>query len=97
MLHLNFDGFDDPLALEAAGIVENLLADDEFFIHIFGTVLRQIAAKSSLITMDVTDENLMHLRSRLFCSVCVEEITTTTPVYMECDAENFHISINPMV
>jgi hypothetical protein len=97
MAYLDFDGFDDPLALEAADIVKNLLSNDEFFINIFGTVLQKIAASSSLITQDVTKENLLNLRAMLICSVSVEEVTSTTPVYMECDAGKLQIFINPMV
>jgi hypothetical protein len=96
MARFVFDGFDDPLALEAAGIAEVLLANDEFFLQNFGVVAQQIAASSPLIT-DVTDEDLLELREKLVCTVCVEEPTTTTPVYMECDAKEKQIFINPTV
>ncbi len=97
MARFVFDGFDDPLALKAAGIVEDLLANDEFFIKNFGAVAQQIAAKSPLITEQVTDEDLLNLRTQLVCTVCLEELATTAHLYMKCDTEEKQIFINPTV
>jgi hypothetical protein len=74
----------NKLVVEAAAIVENLVHDDTFFLHTFGSVLRLIAGKSSIVKSNITDEEILQIRTHLKCTVSYDMEPPQTS-YMECD------------
>jgi hypothetical protein len=55
--------------MEATAIVENLADDNAFFLHTFGSVLRQIAGESSILKSNITDDDILKIRTKLDCTV----------------------------
>ncbi len=75
-----------PLVKEAATIVENLIDNNEFFLHTFGSVLRQIAGESLIVKSNITDDDILQIRTKLDCTVSYV-MEPPQNVYMECDLE----------
>ena len=76
-----------PLVKEAATIVEKLVENNEFFLHTFGSVLHQIAGESSVIKSNITDDDILQIRTRLDCTVSYI-MESPQNSYMECDLES---------
>ena len=76
----------NPLVKQAATIVENLVDDNAFFLHTFGSVLRQIAGESSIVKSNITDDDILQIRTKLDCTVSYV-MEPPQNAYMECDLE----------
>jgi hypothetical protein len=53
----------EPLVKEAVATVENLADNDEFFLNTFGFVLRKKAAEYLIVKSNITDEEVLQIRS----------------------------------
>jgi hypothetical protein len=74
----------NKLVVEAAGLVEKLVCNDKFFLHTFGSVLRLIAGESLIVESNITDEDILQIRTNLKCTVSYDMEPPQTS-YMECD------------
>ena len=73
-----------PLVQEAATIVEELIGNNTFFLHTFGSVLRQIAGDSPIVKSNLTEGDILQIRSNLAFNVsyCMAQPQTS---YMDVD------------
>mmetsp|Transcript_14175 Transcript_14175/g.30284 ORF Transcript_14175/g.30284 Transcript_14175/m.30284 type:complete len:115 (-) Transcript_14175:858-1202(-) len=74
----------NKLVVEATAIVENLVYNDTFFLHTFGSVLRRIAGESSIVKSNITDEEILQIRTHLNCTVSYD-MEPPQKSYMQCD------------
>ena len=100
-MRLNFGTLSvEPLVQEAVAIVENLVDNDAFFLHTFGSVLRQIAGESKIVKSSITDEEILQIRTKLQCTVSYD-MQPPEKSYMECDLSSTdaesNIIMNPSV
>ncbi len=92
----DFEGsFVEQLVRDAVEIVQTLVDNNEFFLHTFGSVLRQIAGLSLLVKSNITDEDIFEIRAKLQCTVST--IACLSRSYMECDPDNLEVYINALV
>ncbi len=71
----------NKLVVEAAEIVEKLVGNDAFFLHTFGSVLRLIAGESLIVKSNITDEDILQIRTNLECTVFLRHGTTANIVH----------------
>jgi hypothetical protein len=74
----------NKLVVEAAEIVEKLVGNDAFFLHTFGSVLRLIAGEYLIVKSNITDEDILQIRTNLKCTVSYAMEPPRTS-YMEFD------------
>jgi hypothetical protein len=74
----------NKLVVEAAEIVEKLVGNDTFFLHTFGSVLRLITGEYLIVKSNITDEDILQIRTNLKCTVSYDMEPPQTS-YMECD------------
>ena len=75
-----------------------LVKNEEFFMEVFGTILKNISALALPHKPSLTTQELLTIQAKLKCKVSNDlPVHTEFAVYMECDPKEREIIVNSAV